>query len=462
MKQDLTVIIMAAGQGTRMKSKKAKVLHEAGGDTLLNHVVRQALTVADPSRIVAVIGHQADQVRDSVTAPIKFALQAEQKGTGHAVLCARPFVNPSSESLMILSGDGPLVLPATLQALAESLRDGSQGTVATTEVEDPTGYGRIIRSEQGGIAAIVEEKAATPEIRRIREINAGVYCFRPVIWNLLEQIEPSNPAREYYLTDAVEFMVRNGDRVTPLFVKNSTELLGINTMAELAVADGILRQRKAMELMLSGVTIENPGGVTIDRAVTVGPDTVIESNVQLRGETHIGEGCRIGTGSVLRNCVVEDNVRILPYVVADQSHIGANANVGPFSRLRPNTHACEGTHIGNFVELKNTKLGAGSKANHLAYLGDSNIGGGVNIGAGTITCNYDGAKKHPTNIEDGVFVGSNSTLVAPLTIHKGAYIAAGSVITKEVDADALAIGRSRQSDKAGWAKRRREIRKVKE
>jgi bifunctional UDP-N-acetylglucosamine pyrophosphorylase/glucosamine-1-phosphate N-acetyltransferase len=228
----------------------------------------------------------------------------------------------------------------------------------------------------------------------------------------------------------------------------------------LAVADGILRQRKAQELMLSGVTIENPATVTIDTGVTVGPDSVIESNVQLRGTTQIGEGCRIGTGSVLRSCVVDDNACILPYVVAEASHIGAHSHVGPFTRMRMNAHAGESTYIGNFVELKNTTLGTGSKANHLAYLGDATIGSRVNIGAGSITCNYDGVKKHRTNIEDGVFVGSNSTLVAPLTVHEGAYVAAGSVITKEVEADSLAIGRSHQSEKQGWAKRRRELKKV--
>ncbi|HEX4227897.1 MAG TPA: bifunctional UDP-N-acetylglucosamine diphosphorylase/glucosamine-1-phosphate N-acetyltransferase GlmU [Bryobacteraceae bacterium] len=457
MKQDLTVIILAAGQGTRMKSGKAKVLHEAGGDTLLNHVIRQALTVTDPSRVVAVIGHQAGRVRESVIAPIRFAVQSERKGTGHAVLCARPFIDPASELLMILNGDGPLILPATLQALAGSVRIGNNAAVVTTELDDPAGYGRIVRNEHGGIAAIVEDAAASPEIQRIREINAGAYCFRPALWDYLNEIQPCNPAGEYYITDVVGLMTRHGDSVTPLLVKDSTELLGINTLVELAVADGILRQRKAQELMLSGVTIENPASVTVDTGVTVAPDTVIESNVQLRGATRIGAGCHIGTGSVLRNCVVEDDVRILPYVVADQSHIEANVNVGPFSRLRPNARACEGSHIGNFVELKNTTLGAGSKANHLAYLGDSIIGSGVNIGAGSITCNYDGSKKQPTKIENGVFVGSNSTLVAPLTIHEGAYIAAGSVITKEVAADALAIGRSRQSDKPGWAKRRREL-----
>ncbi|HEX4808816.1 MAG TPA: bifunctional UDP-N-acetylglucosamine diphosphorylase/glucosamine-1-phosphate N-acetyltransferase GlmU [Bryobacteraceae bacterium] len=460
MKQDLTVIILAAGQGTRMKSKKAKVLHEAGGDTILNHVIRAALTVADASRVIAVIGHQADRVRESVTEPIEFALQSEQKGSGHAVLCAQPFVEPGAEVVMVLNGDGPLIRPDTLRALADAVLKGSKGAVVTTELDDPAGYGRIVRNQQGGIEAIVEERSASAEIRRIREINTGVYCFRSVLWDYLKQIQPTNAAGEYYVTDVAGLMTRNGDAVSPLLVKDSTELLGINTLVELAVADGVLRQRKAQELMLSGVTIENPASVTIDAAVRVAPDTVIEANVQLRGKTRVGEDCHIGTGSVLRNCVVEDNVRILPYVVAEASHMGANACVGPFSRLRMNAHAGAGTHIGNFVELKKTTLGAGSKANHLAYLGDATIGSGVNIGAGSITCNYDGAKKHQTHIEDGVFVGSNSTLVAPLTIHKGSYVAAGSVITKEVEADALAIGRSRQSEKSGWAKRRRELKQV--
>ncbi|MGC2656459.1 MAG: bifunctional UDP-N-acetylglucosamine diphosphorylase/glucosamine-1-phosphate N-acetyltransferase GlmU [Bryobacteraceae bacterium] len=457
MKQDVTVIILAAGQGTRMKSSKAKVLHEAGGDTILNQVIRQALTVTDPSNIIAVVGHQADRVRESVTAPIQFATQAERKGTGHAVLCARHLVQPATELLMILNGDGPLILPATLAALADSVSSDSNATVVTTEPDDSSGYGRIVRSPQGQIAAIVEEAAATPEIRRIREVNTGVYCFRPDLWHFLEKIEPANPAGEYYLTDVVELMTKSGKPVWPLLIKDPTELLGINTLVELAVADGILRQRKARELMLSGVTIENPSTVTIDANVTVSPDTVIEANVQLRGNTRIGRECRIGTGSVLRDCVVADNVSILPYVVAEESQIGAHSHIGPFTRLRMDARAGEGTHIGNFVELKKTSFGKGSKASHLAYLGDAIIGDGVNIGAGTITCNYDGAIKHPTTIENGVFVGSNSTLVAPLTVHQGAYIAAGSVITKEVEADALAIGRSRQSEKAGWAKRRRDL-----
>jgi bifunctional UDP-N-acetylglucosamine pyrophosphorylase/glucosamine-1-phosphate N-acetyltransferase len=338
---------------------------------------------------------------------------------------------------------------------------GSGGALVTTEVADPTGYGRIVRAGRGAIAAIVEQKAATPEQRAIREINTGVYCFDAgLFWQHLAEVTPDNPAGEYYLTDMVEILRRHAHPVAPLLVADETELLGINTRVELAAADRILRDRKANQLMLSGVTIEYPQTVTIDVDVEIGEDSLVESNVQLRGRTRIGVNCRIGTGSVLRDCVIGDNVTILPYVVAEASSIGAHAFVGPFARLRMNADAAEQTHIGNFVELKKTKLGAGAKANHLAYLGDATVGAGVNVGAGTITCNYDGQHKHETHIGEHVFVGSNSTLVAPLKIADGAYIAAGSVITKDVGPDALAIGRAYQVDKPGWAKRRRNSRQT--
>jgi len=459
MKPNITVVLLAAGLGTRMKSSRAKVLHEAGGDTLLNHVIRAALHVAPVERIVAVVGHQADQVRGSVTTPgIRFAVQTEQKGTGHALLCARDAAASEDGLLLILNGDGPLLTPDTLKALLQ-LADShaSGGALVTTEPADPSGYGRIVRNAGGMIEAIVEHKAASPEQLRIREINTGVYCFaaRP-FWTHLAELTPDNPAQEYYLTDMVEILRRHGHPVAPLLVPDETELLGINTRVELAVADKILRERKARELMLSGVTIEFPHTVTIDVDVEVGPDSVLESNVQLRGRTRIGANCRIGAGSVLRDCVVADGATILPYVVAEASSVGPQSFVGPFARLRLNAETAAQTHIGNFVELKKTKLGAGSKANHLAYLGDATIGPGVNIGAGSITCNYDGRKKHETRIGENVFVGSNSTLVAPLEIADGAYIAAGSVITKNVEPDALALGRARQVDKPGWARKRRE------
>jgi bifunctional UDP-N-acetylglucosamine pyrophosphorylase/glucosamine-1-phosphate N-acetyltransferase len=420
-------------------------------------MINAALHVAEPDQIVAVVGYQAELVRQSVTAPVRFAEQSDPKGTGHAVMCAREAAEAAGGQLLILNGDGPLLRPATLQALIDSQRrDGWAGSLVTTEVNDPTGYGRIVRNGEGLITSIVEEKAATPEIQKIREINTGFYYFdAPLFWKYIDEVKPDNPAHEYYLTDMIEILVRRGYHIAPFIVKDSNEVLGINTRAELAVADRILRNRKTHELMLSGVTIENPDTVTIDARVEVGPDSIIEANVHLRGRTRIGSNCRIGMGSVLRSCEVEDDVTIRPYVVAEASRLGTKSFIGPFSHLRLETNAGAGTHIGNFVELKKTTLGNGSKANHLAYLGDSTIGAGVNIGAGSITCNYDGQAKNPTVIGDNVFVGSNSTLIAPLTIYEGAYIAAGSVITKNVEADSLAIGRSRQTEKPGWAKRRR-------
>ncbi|HMF77802.1 MAG TPA: bifunctional UDP-N-acetylglucosamine diphosphorylase/glucosamine-1-phosphate N-acetyltransferase GlmU [Bryobacteraceae bacterium] len=464
MKNNVTVVILAAGLGTRMKSRKAKVLHEAGGDTLLNHIVRAALQVAEPERIVAVVGHQAAKVQASVKTPgIRFAEQTEQRGTGHAVLCAREDVAAAEGLLLILNGDGPLLRAETLLALVElgSRATGEPtlgGAIVTTRMADPTGYGRIVRDERGMVAAIVEQKAASLEQLNIREINPGLYCFQSeLFWRHAGELTTNNPAKEYYLTDMVEILARHGHSILPMPVEDETELLGINTRVELALADKILRARKSRELMLAGVTIENPDSVTIDVDVEVGMDSVLEANVHLRGQTRIGAGCRIGTGSVMRDCDVADEVTILPYVVADQAVVRARASIGPFTRMRLHADAGEDSHIGNFVELKKTKLGQGSKAGHLAYLGDSNIGAGVNIGAGTITCNYDGQKKHTTEIGEGVFVGSNSTLVAPLKIADGAYIAAGSTITTNVEEDALAIGRTRQVDKPGWAKKRRQL-----
>lgn len=460
MKKNVTVVILAAGLGTRMKSKKAKVLHEAGGDTLLNHIIRAALHVAPAEQIIAVVGHQAEAVRASVSeAGIRFAEQKEQKGTGDAVLCAQAEAEKESGHLLILNGDGPLLRPETLLRLverAEAAGSATGGAIVTTETADPTGYGRIVRDSRDLVAAIVEQKSANSEQLKIREINPGLYCFdAKLFWKHIGEVTPDNAAKEYYLTDMVEILTRHGHPVAPVLVSDESELLGINTRVELAFADKVLRGRKVRELMLDGVTIENPDSVTVDVPVRVEPDSVIEANVQLRGKTTIGTGCRIGTGSVLRSCVIGDDVTVLPYVVAEGSTIRANAQVGPFSRLRMSAEAEEGSHIGNFVELKKTKLGKGSKASHLTYLGDATIGAGANIGAGTITCNYDGQKKHQTLIGDGAFVGSHSTLVAPVTIGDGAYTAAGSTITKNVDADALAIGRARQEAKPGWAKVRR-------
>ena len=457
MNENVTVVILAAGLGTRMKSQKAKVLHQAGGETLLNNVIRAAATIAVPESIVAVIGHQAEQVRQSVKLPgVRFAGQHEQKGTGHAVMCAREAVRTHAGKLMILNGDGPLLRTETLSALLAASDKASGGSIVTTELADPTGYGRILRDANGTVAAVVEQKAGTPEQLAIKEVNPGLYCFEAAaFWNHVDEIRPDNPAREYYLTDMIEILTRHGHPIAPYLVSDETELLGINTRVELAIADRILRQRKTRALMLSGVTIESPETVLIDADVEVGMDSHIEPHVELRGMTRIGANCTVGSGSILRDCTVGDDVAVLPYVVAENSQIGAGAHVGPFSRLRMQAEAGENSHIGNFVELKKTKLGEGSKASHLAYLGDAVIGARVNVGAGTITCNYDGVRKHVTNIGDGAFIGSNSTLVAPIAIGEGGYVAAGSTITRDVEPDSLALGRSRQVDKPGWAKNRR-------
>jgi bifunctional UDP-N-acetylglucosamine pyrophosphorylase / glucosamine-1-phosphate N-acetyltransferase len=464
MNNDIRVVILAAGLGTRMHSNRAKVLHQAGGDTLLNHVIRAALQIAPPERIVAVVGYQAEQVRGSVrVAGVRFAEQREQRGTGHAMLCAREAAGSREGRLVILNGDGPLLSVATLQALtAVAAQNSLAGALVTTVLANPTGYGRIVRDARGLVAAIIEQRDATDEQLQIREVNPGVYCFKAALfWEHIGEIQANNPANEYYVTDMIQILDRHAHAIAPLLVSDETELLGINTRVELAAADRILRARKAQQLMLSGVTIENPESVSIDVEVEVGQDSTVEANVHLRGRTRIGANCRIGAGAVLRDCEIGDGVTILPYVVAEASSIGAGSSVGPFARLRMQAEAAEQTHIGNFVELKKTKLGAGSKASHLAYLGDTTIGPETNVGAGTITCNYDGQRKHKTQIGANVFVGSNATLVAPLEIADGAFIAAGSVITNNVEADALALGRAHQVDKPGWAKRRRESVKAK-
>jgi bifunctional UDP-N-acetylglucosamine pyrophosphorylase/glucosamine-1-phosphate N-acetyltransferase len=372
------------------------------------------------------------------------------------VACARELAEGRTGQLLILNGDGPLLKGSTLERFL-AVGAGLAGSVITTELPDPTGYGRIVRSANGHIAAIVEHKSATPEQQAIREINSGYYWFdAPLFWRHIDEIQPNGASTEYYLTDMVQILRRHGHAVTPMLVPDETELLGINTKVELAVADRILRQRKAEALMLEGVTIERPETVTIDPDVEIGPDTVIEERVTLRGKTVIGADCHVGTGSVLRDCVLSDRVRVLPYVVAEETRIGYAAAVGPFSRLRMNADVGQHCRIGNYVELKNTRMDAGAKANHLAYLGDAEIGAETNIGAGAITCNYDGVLKHKTKIAAGVFVGSNATLVAPLTLGEGSYVAAGSTITRDVEPDALAFGRARQEDKPGLAKRLRQ------
>ena len=448
-----SIAILAAGLGTRMKSNLAKVLHRAGGFTLVEHAVRAARAVADAGDIVAVVGHQADAVK-KILQPygVAAALQTEQRGTGHALAMAQPLLEAAGGRLVVLYGDVPLLSGDTIrQLVAEYDKSGKAGVVITCNLDDPAGYGRIVRSGDGTVAAIVEHKAASPEQREIREINSGIYCFdADLVWKHLPEIGTANPAGEYYLTDIVEILRKHGHGVAPMLITDFNEILGINNRVELAQVDEILRRRKAHQLMIEGVTIERPDSVVIDLDVRVGRDVVIESGVRLLGASVIGEGSVIGAGSVLTNALIGERVLIGPYTVIADSEVGEDAHVGPFARLRNHNHVAANVHIGNFVELKKTRMGKGAKAGHLAYLGDSVIGAKTNIGAGTITCNYDGVNKHQTTIGERAFIGSNSTLVAPIEIGDGAYVGAGSVLTKPVPAESLALGRAHQVVKQGW------------
>ncbi|MDZ7640350.1 MAG: bifunctional UDP-N-acetylglucosamine diphosphorylase/glucosamine-1-phosphate N-acetyltransferase GlmU [Bryobacterales bacterium] len=463
----LHVVIMAAGLGTRMKSRRAKVLHQAGGMTMAELIVRQALRLAPAERIRVVTGYQAEEV-ERVLAPynVRFARQTEQLGTGHAVLCAREFLEAEPGVLMIINGDCPLLRAETLVSLLESaMQPGVAGAVASTVLEDATGYGRMLRNAAGALEAIVEQKAATPAQREIREINTGIYAFDAAkFWPALKQVKPDNPAREYYLTDVVSILNAAGETLLPSLVEDPREVLGVNNRVELAVADALLRARTVQALMLEGVTIEKPETVTIDADVTVGPDSVIEAFAQLRGQTLVGPESRIGAGAVLRNVTLGAGAVVQPYCVLEDTVAGEGARIGPFARLRGGNALGDHVHIGNFVELKKTFMGDGAKANHLAYLGDSAVGAKSNVGAGTITCNYDGLNKSPTIIGDGCFIGSNATLVAPLRIEDGSYVAAGSVITHDVPSGSLAFGRARQTvkeDGAELIRRKAEERKSK-
>ena len=454
------IVIMAAGKGTRLKSRRAKVLHEIAGKPLLAHVIAAARQIVPEEDILVVIGHQAEEVRAAVASTgVQFVLQAEQRGTGHAIMCARDQVKPYSD-LLVLSGDVPLIRPESIARIRDfHLAKKAAMTILTAEPPDPSGYGRIIRTGPASdrVKAIVEQKALNKSQVKVREINSGIYAFstQPLFANI-NQLTTDNAHREFYLTDMAALLVKKKAAVVALKAADPAEVLGANTLGELASLDTELRARKCSALMASGVSIYRPETCVIDPDVEVAPDTVIEPFVQLLGRTRVGGECCIRSFSIISDSELEENVLILPGCIIDQSRIARGAQLGPYSRLRPGSEIGERAHVGNFVETKKTRLGRGSKANHLSYLGDAEIGEGVNVGAGTITCNYDGTKKYLTVIEDGSFIGSDSTLVAPVRVGKGAYVAAGSSITADVPPDALALGRARQSIKEGWAKQRRE------
>jgi len=455
---DLTAVILAAGQGTRMKSKRAKVLHQLCGRPMIHHVVGAAFD-AGVKDVVVVVGFDGDNVSTYLTGAFgdraSTAVQAEQKGTGHAVQCAMPGVKKEADAVLVLCGDTPLLRAPDLVKLCEALAAAPAAPMAmlTCEVDDPTGYGRILRNEEGRVIAIREHRDASDAERAVREINPGVYVVRRAfLAEALGCLKPDNAQAELYFTDTVAAAAARGGAVA-VKVSDAGSLAGINDRAQLAAAEDALYARLADDVRRTGVTVRT--GARIDAGVTVGADATIESGVVLRGATTIGSGATIDVGCVLTDVTVADNAKLQPYSVATKTRIGERAQVGPFSHLRPESVIEEDAHVGNFVELKKTTMRKGAKANHLAYLGDGDVGEGANIGAGTIFCNYDGFKKHRTEIGAGAFIGSDSQLVAPITIGAGAYVGTGTTVTKDVPAGALAIGRAKQENKEGYADRLR-------
>lgn len=462
----LAVVIMAAGKGTRLKSRRAKVLHEIGGKPLLSYVIGAASQVVAPTDIYAVVGHQAEQVEAAVASSgIRFIEQQDQRGTGHAIQCAREVIAEYG-NILVLSGDAPLVQSATLAELWR-FHETEQAAMTLTSAEpaDPTGYGRVIHPVQDSleVVAIVEQKMLTPGQLSLREVNMGLYAFKtaPLLAHL-DKLNGDNPHGELYLTDMAQVLHAAGERVVAYNAPSADELLGANTIAEMMGLDANLRIATAQRLMAAGVTIFRPESCLIDADVEVAPDTIIEPFVQLLGHTRIGSECRIRSYSVLENCALGNDVLIRQSCVLTGSAVADGARIGPFAHLRPGCEIGEEVHIGNFVEIKKAKLRKGAKAGHLTYLGDAEVGEGTNIGAGVITCNYDGVNKHTTLIGKDAFVGSDSTLVAPVVVGDGAYIGAGSCITKDVPDGSLSVARAHQVTKQGWASARRVRQKAKE
>src|SRR5687767_6194526 len=456
MSLDLHVVILAAGQGTRMKSSLPKVLHQISGLPVIEHVLRTAES-ASPATITVVVGHRADVVRARLAGRgVQFALQEPQLGTAHALRQAEPVLAGRTGTLVLLSGDAPLFSAASLRRLIDThCGANAAATVVTATAERPYGYGRIVRTE-GRIARIVEERDASPSERQIQEINSGIYAFDLApLFEALRGIASQNAQGEYYLPDLIGIYRRRKLPVETLLVDNSQEILGINSRTELAEMSSLLRQKKNEEVMAAGVTLIDPATTYIDADVEIGADTVIHPGVVLEGQTRVGAACEIQGHVRIADSTLGDHVTINNFCLIVGARVADGASVGPFAHLRPETVVGEKAKIGNFVELKKTTMGPGSKANHLAYLGDATIGANVNVGAGTITCNYDGSRKHQTVIEDGAFIGSDSQLIAPVTVGKGAYVGAGSSITEDVPAGGLGIARGRQANIEGWVERKK-------
>ena len=462
MTENLDVVILAAGLGTRMKSATVKVLHRAAGRPIVDYVLDLAGQVS--SRLpVVVVGHQRDAVQASIGDRARFAVQEQQLGTGHAVLQAAPYVTPGGR-VLILSGDVPLTRLETLKGLIEEhVRSQNALTVLTMRLNPPEMYGRVMRDESGAVQRIVEAKDASADELKIDEVNSGIYLFEAdALLDNLRRLSTNNAQGEYYLTDLLAALSDAGKRVGAVVVGDPVEALGVNSRAELATVEGEIQRRVLNRLMGDGVTFRNPATVVVDSTVIIGADSVVYPFVILEGTTRVGHDCVIEPGVHLLNCTVGDNVHLKTGTVAEGAIIEDGAIVGPYAHLRPGTRLGRHVKIGNFVETKKAVFGEGAKASHLSYIGDAEVGKDVNIGAGTITCNYDGVNKNTTVLEDGAFIGSDSQLVAPVRVGKGAYVGAGSTITKDVPPDALAISRSPQRVVEGWAAQRRKEQKTRD
>lgn len=457
-------VILGAGLGKRMRSGLAKVLHPVAGMPMILYPIQVAEDISS-EKIIVVVGHQAERVKDLLSdRNVEIVHQAEQKGTADAVRLAMDVIRGYRGIVVILCGDVPLITSRTVSDLISAHKEGSASiTVLTTEVEDPTGYGRIVRGTDGSILRIVEERDADEDIKGLREINTGIYIFESsLLSEAINEIKPENVQKEFYLTDSIEIGLKKGLRVYACKTQEREEVIGINSRAELAMVDRIMRRRINNRLMVNGVTLINPESIYIDMGVTISRDVTIFPGTTLQGNTTIGEGSIIYPNNRIVDSHIGHGVTVKDSCVIEESGIGDGSKVGPFAHLRPGTLLERNVSIGNYVELKKAVMGEGSKANHLTYLGDAEIGSGVNIGAGTITCNYDGWKKHKTTIGDGVFVGSDVQLVAPVKIGDGAFVAAGSTVTKDVPPGALAISRVEQENREGWAEKRKRRKKCAE
>jgi bifunctional UDP-N-acetylglucosamine pyrophosphorylase / glucosamine-1-phosphate N-acetyltransferase len=458
----ITAVILAAGESTRMRSSRPKVVHRLCGRPLIDYPVNA--TRALGARLVVVVGRKGGQVIEAVTSlsEATFVEQTERLGTGHALLQAREACADESDVILVLPGDMPLLSEATLRRLVEHHRENRAAvTVLTAEMADPTGYGRVVR-ESGKPVAIVEHRDATPAQRALREIGTSAYCFDPRrLWPALARVTPRNQQGEYYLTDVVAILGQDGRVVEAVIVEDPREGLGVNDRKQLAELAAVMRGRILDRLMLDGVTVLDPASTYVDDTVQIGADTVLYPGTILEGQTVIGSECVVGMGSQVSASRIGDRVTLRPYCVLNEATVEDGAALGPFCHLRPLSHVGPAAKIGNFVELKKTRIGRGAKVPHLSYVGDATLGAGVNFGAGAITCNYDGVAKHETTVGDGAFIGTNASLVAPITVGDGAYVGAGSVITKDVPPGALAVARGQQVVREGWVARKQQQRKAK-